>query len=196
MKHGKRPTREQKNALQRVGLGPEDWLISKNTTYHFVVVNRHTGQHRTILKSCGSAPPHDRGITDPILTYGSTKEEIEKAMREIKNHSSLKSQCVTVQSIKNGDESTSSNTYYEEIIQGQRRPQDIAEAVIARTSQNAGMVLAFIGIDHPAFKLVFNHFVAHDYPDLKKRLFLPLKYLSADKAHKSLDTIIQEMQKN
>ena len=51
MKHGKRPTREQKGVLKRFGFDPIDWLISKNTTEHLVIVCRYTGQHRTIPKS-------------------------------------------------------------------------------------------------------------------------------------------------
>ncbi len=51
MKHGKRPTKEQKIILKRFGFAPDDWLISKNTTEHLVIVCRYSGQHRTITKS-------------------------------------------------------------------------------------------------------------------------------------------------
>lgn len=50
MKHGRCPTKEQKITLKRVGFDPTDWLISKNTSEHLVVVCRYTGQHRTIPK--------------------------------------------------------------------------------------------------------------------------------------------------
>jgi hypothetical protein len=51
VKHGKRPSREQKAILQRFGFDPADWLISKNTGEEMVIVCRYTGQHRTIPKS-------------------------------------------------------------------------------------------------------------------------------------------------
>jgi len=51
MKHGKRPSREQKDILRRFGFDPADWLISKNTPEHLIVVSRYTSQHRTIPKS-------------------------------------------------------------------------------------------------------------------------------------------------
>lgn len=50
MKHGKRPTKEQKSILKRFNFNPSDWLISKNTTEHLIIVCRYTGKHRTIPK--------------------------------------------------------------------------------------------------------------------------------------------------
>ncbi len=51
MKHGKRPTREQKQILKRAGFDPADWLICKITSEGLVVECRLTGQHRTIPQS-------------------------------------------------------------------------------------------------------------------------------------------------
>ncbi len=51
MKHGKRPSREQKTILKRVGFDPADWLICKNNAIGLVVECRYTGQHRRIPKS-------------------------------------------------------------------------------------------------------------------------------------------------
>jgi hypothetical protein len=50
-KHGKRPSKEQKLILQRLGYDPADWLICKNTAEELVVECRYTGKHRTIPKS-------------------------------------------------------------------------------------------------------------------------------------------------
>lgn len=59
MKHGKRPTREQKIILRHFGFDPADWLISKNTTGELVIECRYTGRHRTIPKNLipPPAPP-------------------------------------------------------------------------------------------------------------------------------------------
>ncbi|MGL3989092.1 DUF6906 family protein [Bacillus paralicheniformis] len=48
MKHGKRPTRAQKQIIKKNGLNPENWLISKNLQHEqrLVVVHRHTGTVR------------------------------------------------------------------------------------------------------------------------------------------------------
>ncbi|MFV0399092.1 MAG: DUF6906 family protein [Oscillospiraceae bacterium] len=51
MKHGKRPSREQKTILKRFGFNPSDWLISKNTSEELVIVCRFTGKHHTIPKN-------------------------------------------------------------------------------------------------------------------------------------------------
>ena len=50
MKQGKRPTREQKFILKRLGFAPADWLVCKNTSTELVITCRHTGQYRTISK--------------------------------------------------------------------------------------------------------------------------------------------------
>lgn len=50
MKNGKRPTKSQKKLLSSLGIQPDDWLISKNTSTETVVVHRLTGCTRTIPK--------------------------------------------------------------------------------------------------------------------------------------------------
>lgn len=67
------------------------------------------------------------------------------------------------------------DSYYEELIKGQRKATNMCELMIANTTKNAGMVLAYIGTSHPAFEIVFKYFVHQDYPDLKKRLLRPLQ---------------------
>lgn len=50
MKHGKRPTREQKKLLRAWGAVPENWLIERDTTAEMVIVHRVTGKTKTIPK--------------------------------------------------------------------------------------------------------------------------------------------------
>ena len=50
MKHPVRPTRAQKKLLRAWGLIPENWLIERDTPDETVIVHRHSGQTRTILK--------------------------------------------------------------------------------------------------------------------------------------------------
>jgi len=50
MKNGKKPTKAQKQLLQRYGLHPDDWLISKNTSTELVLIHRHTEQVRRMPK--------------------------------------------------------------------------------------------------------------------------------------------------
>lgn len=40
MKHGKKPTREQKAMLRDAGLVPENWLVVKNMEDHIEVVSK------------------------------------------------------------------------------------------------------------------------------------------------------------
>lgn len=51
MKHGKRPTRDQKKLLRAMGMEAADWLISENTPEKLVLVHRHLDKHRTIDKA-------------------------------------------------------------------------------------------------------------------------------------------------
>lgn len=73
----------------------------------------------------------------------------------------------------NPGSATNTSSYYEEIIKGQRKAINMCELMIANTTKNAGMTLAYIGTSHPAFEVVFKYFVHQNYPDLKKRLLLP-----------------------
>ena len=42
MKHGKKPTRAQKQFLDKKGLIAENWLVVKDTPEEMVVVHRHS----------------------------------------------------------------------------------------------------------------------------------------------------------
>ena len=42
MKHGQKPTREQKALLRSAGLVPENWLVVKNQEDHIEVVSRNS----------------------------------------------------------------------------------------------------------------------------------------------------------
>ena len=40
IKHGKKPTRDQKKLMQKWKLNPSDWLVTKDTTTEMWLVNR------------------------------------------------------------------------------------------------------------------------------------------------------------
>ena len=42
MKHPKKPTREQKKAIQNMGLNPADWLVERDTPEKMVLVHRYS----------------------------------------------------------------------------------------------------------------------------------------------------------
>lgn len=50
MKHGQRPTRREKEAIQEARLNPKNWLVTKHlTTINSIeIVHRETGTKRTI----------------------------------------------------------------------------------------------------------------------------------------------------
>lgn len=51
MKHGKKPTYEQRKLMAEWGLNTHDWLVIKDTSTEMVVVNRYSDQAiRTIPK--------------------------------------------------------------------------------------------------------------------------------------------------
>ena len=41
MKHGKRPTREQRKLIEAKKLKPEDWMVERDTPEKLVLVHRH-----------------------------------------------------------------------------------------------------------------------------------------------------------
>ena len=47
MKHGKKPTREQKMMLKEAGLVPENWLVVKNMEDHIEVVSKKSLSNAT-----------------------------------------------------------------------------------------------------------------------------------------------------
>ena len=50
MKHGKKPTYEQRKLIQRFGLDSHDWLVVKDTPTEMVLVNRYVDQTKTFPK--------------------------------------------------------------------------------------------------------------------------------------------------
>lgn len=51
MKHGKKPTKNQKIFIKSWGLIPENWLVVKDTPAQMLLVHRHNDQTtRTIRK--------------------------------------------------------------------------------------------------------------------------------------------------
>ncbi len=42
MKHGKKPTVQQRKLIQKWRLNPADWLVSKDTPDEMVIVHRHS----------------------------------------------------------------------------------------------------------------------------------------------------------
>lgn len=50
MKHGKRPTRNQKIFLKEKGLNFNNWLIVKDCKEVFIIVNKLSGKIRTFNK--------------------------------------------------------------------------------------------------------------------------------------------------
>ena len=50
MKHGKKPTREQRKLLQKWKVNAQDWLVSKDTPTEMVLVHRHFDRTKIIPK--------------------------------------------------------------------------------------------------------------------------------------------------
>ena len=50
MKHGKKPTRRQKQDIASVRLNPENWLVCKDTPGELVGEHRTSGKVRIIRK--------------------------------------------------------------------------------------------------------------------------------------------------
>ena len=51
MKHGKKPTYEQRKVIQQSGLDPHDWLVVKDQPEQMVLVHRYSDKTtRTIIK--------------------------------------------------------------------------------------------------------------------------------------------------
>lgn len=51
MKHGRKPTRKQKQLLKHHGKNPEMWLVVKNLPDKLHIAHRHTGTKDFIPKS-------------------------------------------------------------------------------------------------------------------------------------------------
>lgn len=55
MKQGKKPTREQSKLISNYqygkgSLNPANWLVSKNLSNKFIIVNRKSGKRLTVYK--------------------------------------------------------------------------------------------------------------------------------------------------
>ncbi|WP_438646631.1 DUF6906 family protein [Robertmurraya kyonggiensis] len=48
MKHGKRPSLNQKIIMKNVGLNPENWLVVKNLPDELWIVHRVSGRQKSI----------------------------------------------------------------------------------------------------------------------------------------------------
>jgi len=54
MKHGKKPTRKQKNRLGKAGLSPDNWLVIKEKRNgELVVLHKNTNTIRVVPASVG-----------------------------------------------------------------------------------------------------------------------------------------------
>jgi hypothetical protein len=49
MKHGKRPTREQRKLLTKWKLRCEDWLVERDTLHELVLIHRHFDNTKKII---------------------------------------------------------------------------------------------------------------------------------------------------
>lgn len=50
MKHGKKPTRKQKELISSSGLQPLNWLVCRDTSELMEIEHRISGKHRIIRK--------------------------------------------------------------------------------------------------------------------------------------------------
>jgi len=50
MKHGKKPTREQKKIIEKNGLNVENWLVGKIYSDRLELIHRHTDNVRIAYK--------------------------------------------------------------------------------------------------------------------------------------------------
>ena len=49
MKHGKKPTREQRKFIQSKRLNPDNWMIERDTTTEMVLVHKHFETKKRII---------------------------------------------------------------------------------------------------------------------------------------------------
>ena len=73
MKHGKCPTRRQKELLQARRLDPANWLVIKDTPQAFEVLHRHSLKPRLIYKP--------RGLTPSLMIYDELTEYAIRRLR-------------------------------------------------------------------------------------------------------------------
>lgn len=55
MKHGRKPTREQRKLMQKCELTPANWLVVKDTPTEMHVVHRHSDNTTKVIPKGGHA---------------------------------------------------------------------------------------------------------------------------------------------
>ena len=50
MKHGKRPTREQRKFIRKMGLVAENWLVTVDAPDRMELVHRHSDKTKRIIR--------------------------------------------------------------------------------------------------------------------------------------------------
>lgn len=53
MKHGRKPTREQRKLMQKWGMDPVSWLVVKDTPTEMVLVHRHGDSTKKVIPKGG-----------------------------------------------------------------------------------------------------------------------------------------------
>ena len=49
MKHGKKPTRQQRKLMQKWNVNPQDWLVERETLSELVLIHRHFDNKTKII---------------------------------------------------------------------------------------------------------------------------------------------------
>ena len=49
MKHGKKPTREQRKLMEKWKVNPQDWLVERETLSQLVLIHRHFDNKTKII---------------------------------------------------------------------------------------------------------------------------------------------------
>ena len=49
MKHGKKPTREQRKLMEKWKVNPQDWLVERDTLSELVLIHRHFDNTKKII---------------------------------------------------------------------------------------------------------------------------------------------------
>lgn len=49
MKHGKKPTREQRKLMEKWKVNPQDWLVERDTLSELVLIHRHYDKTKKII---------------------------------------------------------------------------------------------------------------------------------------------------
>ena len=49
MKHGKKPTREQRKLMEKFNVNTQDWLVERETLSELVLIHRHFDNTKKII---------------------------------------------------------------------------------------------------------------------------------------------------